>query len=219
MALSPRQYTRAEQRADRLLHHLGLAFAVFGVAVLLALTIRYQDRVALISVGLYAAGLLAMLVASTAANHNLSAAPGTTRVRERCDHAAIFLMIAGTYTPFTVLVLGSALGWGLLAFVWAMALLGAGLKLTGRLGYGPTIGLYLIVGWSILPALRPLLTALPFQALALLVIGGVVYTLGVLAFTATRLPFHTVIWHAMVLIAAACHYAAVLIGVVLPRSA
>lgn len=219
MPLSPRLYTRTEQWADRLLHRVGLGCAVVGVVVLLALTLRHQGTLALFAVSLYAAGLLTMLIASTLANHDLSGQTSTTRRRERFDHAAIFLMIAGTYTPFTIMVLPPHWGWGLLGFVWFVAFLGAGLKLAARLAYGPTIALYLVLGWSILPAISPLLSVMRPLSLVLLVTGGLVYSLGVLAFTASRLPFHTVIWHAMVLIAAACHYAAVLTGVVLPRPA
>lgn len=216
MALSRRVYSSAEQWADRVLHHIGLVGAVVGVAVLIALTLRYQGGLALFSVTLYGFGLLVMLIASTLANHDLSADPATIRGRERFDHAAIFTMIAGTYTPFTLMVLPPTWGWPLLSLVWGLAIVGATLKMAGRLGYWPTIGFYLGLGWSILPAIGHLIVGMAALPLALLVAGGVVYSLGVLAFTASQLPFHTVIWHAMVLIAAGCHYTAILTGVVLP---
>lgn len=217
MALSQRQYSRVEQWLDRGLHYSGLIAALAGVVVLIALTARYHSGLTLFSVALYSAGLLTMLAASTLANHDLQANPEISRPRERLDHAAIFLMIAGTYTPFTLLVLPPLWGWGLFAFVWLLAALGASLKLSDRLGYGPAIGLYLVLGWSILPAIDPLVTRMPTMSLGLLIAGGVLYSVGVLAFLAHRVPFHTVIWHGTVLAAAACHYGAILTGVVLAQ--
>lgn len=220
MPLSSREYTLAEQIADRIVHVVGIAVAVVGVAVLMWLASGRRDAVLLGGVALYGAGLISMLVASALANYDRHGDPERVARRERLDHAAIFLMIAGTYTPFTLSVLAGAWGWGLLTFVWTVALSGAGLKLAGRLGYGPSIALYLLLGWSILPALHPLVAGLALPPLVLLAIGGAVYTAGVLVFVFSRLPYHTVIWHAMVLVAAGCHYAAVLTGVVLPgRSA
>lgn len=216
MALATRDYTAAEQCADRWLHRVGIAVAVVGVAVLLWLAAGRRDGLLLLGVGLYGLGLLAMLVASAVANHHLGVRGEGLLWRERFDHAAIFLMIAGTYTPFTLTVLAGPWGYGLLGFVWTLALAGAALKLTGRLGYGASISLYLLIGWSILPALEPLVAGLSGSPLALLVAGGVVYSAGVVVFLCSRLPFHTAIWHGMVMTAAGCHYAAVLLGVVVP---
>jgi len=215
MPLATRAYSPAEQIADRWLHRIGIVVAAIGVAVLLWLAAGRQDGLLILGVGLYGVGLLAMLIASAVANHDLSAPVRGALWRERFDHAAIFLMIAGTYTPFTLTVLAGPWGYGLLAFVWTVALAGAGLKLAGRLGYGASIGLYMLVGWSILPALKPLVAELPFSPLVLLVTGGVVYSAGVIVFLCSRLPFHTAIWHGMVMTAAGCHYAAVLLGVVM----
>lgn len=216
MALASRDYSAAEQCADRWLHRVGIGVAVVGVGVLLWLAAGRHDLLLLVGVALYSVGLLAMLVASAVANHHLGTRGEGLLWRERFDHAAIFLMIAGTYTPFTLTVLAGPWGMGLLAFVWSLALAGAGLKLTGRLGYGASIALYLLLGWSILPALKPLVAGLALPALVLLIAGGVVYTAGVLVFVCSRLPFHTAIWHGMVMSAAGCHYAAVLLGVVVP---
>lgn len=214
MGLSQRSYTVSEQWADRLLHHVGLVAALIGVVVLLVLTARHHSAVAMVAIGLYAVGLVTMLVASMLANHNLSLTPPAWV--ERFDHAAIFLMIAGTYTPFALLALPGTWGTAFMVFVWGVGALGAALKLAGRLGYGPAIALYLIVGWSILPATGHLTAVMPASALGLLVAGGILYSVGIAAFTAERLPYHTVIWHASVLLAAGCHYVAVLTGVVLP---
>lgn len=215
MPLSSRRYTLAEQIADRIIHVVGLVVAVLGVGVLVWLAAGRRDTVMLGGVMLYGVGLITMLVASALANYDRHDDPKRVARRERFDHAAIFLMIAGTYTPFTLSVLAGAWGWGLLAFVWTVALSGAGLKLAGRLGYAASIALYLLLGWSILPALQPLVAGLAFPPLVLLAVGGAVYTAGVLVFVFSRLPYHTVIWHSMVLVAAGCHYAAVLTGVVL----
>jgi hemolysin III len=129
----------------------------------------------------------------------------------RLDHAAIFGMIAGTYTPIGLLALGGAWGWGVLVVVWAGAAGGAAFKLVapGRFGRA-SIAAYLLLGWAGLAALDPLLAALPPRDLALLAGGGLLYSLGVAVHLSTRLPYHTAIWHALVLAAAACHYAVVL---------
>ncbi len=213
MAISERAYSRAEEWADRGIHYLSLVLAVVGVAFLIVLTAWYREGRVLLAIGVYSVGLLTLLVASTLANHRLGEEPAAWR--ERFDHAAIFLMIAGTYSPFGLVVLPTGWGIGLLGFVWLVAAVGAGLKLAGRLGYGASIALHLLVGWSILPALSALWEELPALPLALLVAGGVIYTLGIAAFMAHRMKFHTAVWHAMVLVAAGCHYASVLTGVVL----
>ena len=152
---------------------------------------------------------MAMLACS--ALYNLTPEGARKRLFRRLDHAAIFLMIAGTYTPFALVAVGGSLGTGLLALVWTAAAGGAAAELLRlRRHDGLSVAAYLLLGWSVLPALGPLSAALSPAGLALLVAGGVLYSVGVVFHLWTRLPYHNAVWHGFVLAAAACHYAAVL---------
>jgi hemolysin III len=129
----------------------------------------------------------------------------------RFDHAAIFLMIAGTYTPFVLIEMNTPWGLSLLAVVWAIAAVGIVLQLFApRYLGGLSVALYLIQGWAVLAALEPLMTALPGRVLTLLMAGGVLYTVGVVFHLWERLPYQNAIWHGFVLTAATCHFAAVI---------
>lgn len=218
MGLSKRLYSRGEQLADRYLHRTAIVSAVLAVLALLSVTLRSGDPLLAIGVGIYGIGLVAMLVCSALSNHNLGDRSPRAELLERIDHAAILFMIAATYTPFTVKAFDYAWGFGLLGFVWAVALTGIAVKLSprGRRRYGLSIALYLILGWSVLPVLDPLMAVLSLPTFILLAVGGGLYSVGVLFYLWARLPYHTVVWHAFVLLAAGCHYAAVMTVVVLP---
>jgi hemolysin III len=166
------------------------------------------------ALAVYGVGLMAMLVASTLYNR---CPPGPRRAfLRRVDHAAIFVMIAGTYTPFTLLAIGGTLGHGLLVFVWLVALLGIALKLLALDHFDAfAIGAYLALGWVGVLAAGPLIDHLTTRALVLLVTGGVVYSVGVLVYRWRSLPFHRALWHLFVLVAAGCHYVAILTDLVL----
>jgi hemolysin III len=129
----------------------------------------------------------------------------------RFDHAAIFLMIAGTYTPFILIKMHTPWGLGLLAVVWTMAGIGIAIKLFApRYLEGLSTALYLVQGWAVIAAWEPLMSAMPGRVLTLLVAGGVLYTIGVVFHLWERLPYQNAIWHGFVLSAASCHFAAVL---------
>jgi hemolysin III len=201
--------SRAEYAADAAVHAVGL---LAGGLACLGLVLALPDeagRRSAAAFGLYAAGLLAMLGCS--ALYNLARPGQWRRILQRFDHAAIFLMIAGTYTPVALLAIGGGWGWALFATVWAGALCGALLKLLAPARIErAAILLYLLLGWVGLLAIGPLLQSLPVADLLLLLLGGMLYSLGVRVHLATTLRFHTAIWHGLVLAAAACHYAVVL---------
>ncbi len=204
-------YSWAERRADAIIHGLGVAFALVGGGVLLAAVARRADGVATASVAVYCVGLALMLGASAA--YNLAPPGQGKEMLRRADHAAIFAMIAGSYTPFAVNLMKWPWGLALCVAVWATAALGIAIKLVfprrfERLG----LALYLGTGWMLLPVIGPMVEALPGVVLGLLIAGGVVYSLGTLVHLARRLPFHNALWHAMVLAAAALHYAAVAVA-------
>jgi len=196
-----------ELLADGVVHGLGLALGGAGALTLVVLAIA--DGNATVPLAVYAAGLLGMLGCS-AAYHLLRASPRRYWLR-RFDHAAIFAMIGGSYTPFTILGLDGAWSVVLTLLVWSMAAVGIAFKLW-RPHRVETISvvLYLGLGWIGIVALDPLLSALHASTIVLLAAGGVLYSAGVVFHLWRALPYHNAIWHGFVLTAAMIHYVAVL---------
>jgi hemolysin III len=215
MSAAPRvaRYTPAERTADRWVHLTGLVLACGGTATMLSIAARSAPGIVAACL-VYSVSLLAMLVCSTLYHHHPKLA--YRPFLRRLDHAAIFLLIAGTYTPFTTCRLHGMWAIAMTAAIWAGALGGVIVKLSGPLRSGglSTIA-YIGLGWIGAIGLRPILAAVDPQALILLGIGGVVYSTGAAIHRWRSLRFHTAIWHTMVLLAAACQYAAILRGVVL----
>jgi hemolysin III len=217
-AMTPRadmrhRYSRGEMVADAAVHALGAVFGLAACGLLAAATLPRAgaDPLRALAIWVYAAGLGAMLGCSALYNLAPAGSPRKALLR-RCDRAAIFAMIAGTYTPFAGVALGGVVGGGLLAFVWVAAAAGAAHALLGRRGgrEGVAVLLYLLLGWCGVVLVVPLSAALSTGALALLAAGGVLYTAGTAFHLADRLPYHNAAWHASVLGAAARHFAAVL---------
>ena len=209
-AISPREHA-----ADRWVHVLGLGLGAPAALAVVLVAAFDSARGQLAPAALYAAGLLAMLGCSAAYNLGRLSARRSSRRHDwlrRLDHAAIFVMIAGTYTPFT-LRLERAWAEGLTAAIWAIAAAGIAVKLlrprTARL-HSISVALYLALGWIGLVALGPFTASLAVPTLLLLAIGGALYTAGVAFHLWHRLPYQNAIWHGFVLAAAGVHYAAVL---------
>jgi hemolysin III len=210
----PRHYpTPAAKCADLVVHIVGLALALVGGIVLLALAVQAHSITKVVGVAIYAAGILAMLGFSTA--YNFAKARYRPLLR-RLDHAGIFLMIAGSYTPFTTEGLTGAWAWGMTTAVWSIAALGAlGKVFLPGVGRRFWVAIYLVLGWLVLIALKPMMANVTSVALLLLALGGVVYSTGVIFYVNKRLKFARAIWHGHVVAAAGVHWAAVLVGVVL----
>lgn len=191
-----------------MIHGLGVAAAPLAALALLHAVVSAGDARAIFSAAVYGAALVATFAVSAA--YNLAVRQQWKEAIRRYDHAAIFSMIAGTYTPFALVGIGGPLGGGLFASVWLLALAGMAFKLLWprRLDRA-SVAFYLALGWLGLPATGALIATLPAVAIGLLGIGGVLYTLGVAFHLCERLPHHNTIWHALVLAAAACHYTAV----------
>lgn len=196
-------------RADACIHVLGVTASLVGCVALAAVMPWPSDWVPMAAIGLYAVGLVGMLGFSAA--YNLAAEGPGKRLLRRFDHAAIFVMIAGTYSPISLLGIGGSWGWGVAGFVWAGALLGAGLKLftPGRFER-MAIAAYLLLGWAGLVAIVPMVAAMQPLDVALVGAGGLLYSLGVIAHVSKRSPYQNAIWHGFVLAAAACHFVVVL---------
>lgn len=202
------EYSAGERRADLCIHLTGVAAGCAG-AVVLALVARHGDGRVLLGMGLYAAGLVAMLACS--ALYNLAAPSPRKRRLRKLDHAAIFVMIAGTYSPFALISMRDAHGTALLVPVWAMAAAGVAWKLARPQGLDrASVVPYLALGWSVLIALDDVAAAVPRSSLILLAVGGVLYSVGSAVHLWRALPYHNPLWHGFVLAAAACHYAAVI---------
>jgi hemolysin III len=206
-----RERARRERTADGVIHVVGIVGAVTCVPLLVVLVMARHAMLPTITAVVYGATLVATLAISGA--YNLIA-DGHAKERLRpYDHAAIFLLIAGTYTPFSLVTIGGTLGRLLCACVWIVAIIGAVLKFVHRRRYERIfVTLYVALGWAGIPALTILMVALPVPAFVLLLVGGALYTAGVAFHLWDALPYSTAIWHAFVLIAAACHYVAVLIA-------
>ena len=203
------QYTIRERIADGCIHAIGVTASLVALTALLV--IGAQSRPLLWAVSLTIYGLALVATFSFSAGYNLVVRPKLKEVLRRLDHAAIFLMIAGTYTPFILIKMQTPWGFGLLAVVWTMAAIGIAIKLFApRFLDGLSTALYLVQGWAVLAAWEPLMSALPGVALTLLMIGGVLYTVGVVFHLWERLPYQNAIWHGIVLSAASCHFAAVI---------
>jgi hemolysin III len=199
----------SEQSLDRLVHWLGLVAGPTAVATLIWATRQGSARV-VAGVLVYCAGLLAMIGCS-ALYHLSSGEARRKAIFRRLDHAAIFLLIAGTYTPFALNAIGGFEGMGLLAFVWSVAACGVILKLLRPHAIErASVALYLLLGWSALAIAGRLLSALSTPTLLLLAAGGALYTVGVVFHLWQRLPYQNAIWHGFVLCGAACHYVAIL---------
>lgn len=205
---------RAEKLADGLVHGVGLIAAAAGGLVLFSFSLMRGDLGLVIATAIYAICLIAMLACS--ALYNLTRPSPARRLLRRLDEAAIFLMIAGSYTPFTVLRFEDAWETGMVAAVWGVALAGVTAKLLApKVPEKAWCAVYLAFGWLAAAALHPMLAGVPLPALVLLAAGGALYTLGVLVFLSPALPFRRAIWHGFVVTAAALHFGAVATGVVL----
>jgi hemolysin III len=210
-------YDKGEILADGIVHGLGIVFGVVAVTALFVATARTVGPWELTSVLIYGGGLLSVLTVS--ALYNLWPVSPVKWMLRRFDHSAIYLLIAGTYTPFITQMKASAEAMAMLACIWTMSVIGIALKLRfpGRFDR-VSIGLYLLSGWSGVVVFESLFGTLPNSTFWLLAVGGLFYTTGVIFHLWERLRFQNAIWHAFVLIAAACHYGAVLDCMVLARA-
>ncbi|HET7384863.1 MAG TPA: hemolysin III family protein [Pseudolabrys sp.] len=204
-------YDRGETLADAVVHILGVALAIGGAAVLFLIAMHHGTIAQFAAVTIYLAGLLAMF--SFSAAYNLWPVSPFKWWLRRLDHSAIYLLIAATYTAF-MLPMHGATPAVVLAIIWAAALAGMAIKLLwpGRFDRA-SVALYLAMGWSGLFAIEPVAAALAPVTLALIATGGVLYSAGVMFHAWRSLRFQNAIWHGFVLIAAFCHYAAVLTSV------
>jgi len=208
--VTERHQTLGEEIANSISHGAGLIGAIAGTPFMIIGAVRLGDPAYLVGAAVFCATMIVLYGASMM-YHALPR--GTAkRVFRVIDHSAIFLLIAGTYTPFTLGVLRGGWGWTLFGTVWALAVMGIALKALGRAGH-PVVstGLYLLMGWLVLVAVKPLVASVPPAGIAWLAAGGLAYTLGVVFYaTDSHLRYGHMIWHGFVVGGTACHYFAIL---------
>jgi hemolysin III len=204
-----RPQSRGEEIANSVSHGIGLVAALVGAPILVAMTARHGTAWNLIGALVFSLTTILLYLASTLYH----AIPGgrAKAVLRTLDHGAIFLLIAGTYTPFTLGVLRGTWGWTLFGLIWGLAAVGVALKAFRALSH-PVIstGLYLAMGWLAIIAIRPFWVRVPLLGLALLLAGGIAYTTGVAFYAARRLRYAHFVWHLWVLAGTGCHFFAVL---------
>jgi hemolysin III len=207
-AASGRSPTLGEEIANAVTHGLGLIAALTGLPLLITASVRTSGR-AVLGAAVFAAALVFLYAASTL--YHALPASRAKRVFRAIDHAAIYALIAGTYTPFMLGALRGSVGWPLLLVVWSLAVVGIVLKCTIGFRY-PVLSTaaYLVMGWLVVVAARPLAASLPAAGIAWLVAGGLSYSGGVVFFAWRRLPYSHAVWHGFVLAGSVCHYVAVL---------
>ncbi len=197
-------YSRAERLADGAVHVAGVIAAVIGVSVMFTMWALDMDGVTLVSTIVYSVALLLMLGASAA--YHLYAYTPARPILRRLDHAAIYVKIAGTFTPLSVF-LGTAFGYFVLALVWILALVGAVSKIMAKRGQMTTGWMpYVALGWIGIALFVPLMAVLPTTSLALMLAGGLTYTIGVIFYAWDGLRFANAIWHGFVAVASACFF-------------
>ena len=210
--------TPAEKTADLVVHVVGLTLAAVGGIVLAVMAALYSGVGAVVATAAYALCLVAMLTVSTIYNQTRPCA--ARPILRRMDEAAIFLMIAGSYTPFTTQRFEGGWAVGFTLLVWAIALAGVFAKLVApRISDAFWSGVYVLFGWLAVIALKPMMDTVHPIALGLLVAGGLIYTAGVFVFISPKVKFRRAIWHGFVVTGATVHWAAVLVGVVLAPAA
>ena len=206
------EYTLGEDIANSVTHGIGVALGIAGLAVLVSLAAREGDPWRIVSLSIYGTTLILMFLASTL-YHSLRI-PRVHRLFRILDHSAIFLLIAGTYTPFTLVTLRGPWGWTLFGIVWGLAAVGIVLKTIFIERFAVlSAAIYIAMGWVVVLAFKPLLDSLPGAGVLWLVAGGVCYTGGVFFFAAKRIPYNHAIWHLFVLSGSICHFIAILLYV------
>jgi hemolysin III len=216
MSTQAKERLTPEEVANCATHGVGLALSVAGFVALVVLAWGHGDAWHVGSCGVYGASLVALYLASTL--YHGARAPRAKRLLQALDHCGIYLLIAGTYTPFTLVTLRGPWGWTLFGLVWGLALAGILFRVLCGERYRPlAVASYVMLGWLCVVAVKPILELVPLGALAWIAAGGLTYTAGVFFFAAERIPHHHAIWHLFVLGGSICHYVAVLLYVLPPR--
>ena len=213
--MQPPESIHYDELANSITHGIGLLLATAGVLVLIVLASLHGSARHIVTCSIYGSTLVFMYAASTL-YHSVQM-PRAKHVLRIVDHSAIYLLIAGTYTPFTLVQIRGGWGWTLFGLVWGLTVVGIAWKALFIRRFAVVSGIiYVLMGWMVVIAVKPLLQHVPLGAIAWLIAGGLAYTAGLVFFAGKRIPHHHAIWHVFVLVGSICHYIAVLLYVV-PR--
>ncbi|MFK0572642.1 PAQR family membrane homeostasis protein TrhA [Endozoicomonas sp.] len=213
--LISRSYSLAEEIANSITHGLGALLSVAGLTLLVTYAAHQADVWRIVSFSIYGATMVLLFMASTL--YHSFQHPKTKRIFKILDHCSIYLLIAGTYTPFLLVSMRSVTGWILFAVIWTLAVLGVIFKVVFGSRYKKlSVSTYVLMGWLVLVASGELADNLSTGGIYWLVAGGLLYTLGVIFYLWKKLPFNHAIWHLFVLGGSACHFFSVLFYVLPP---
>lgn len=201
----PKSYSAKEEALNVYSHGLGFVLSIAGLVLLVFRAVQYGDAWHIVSFSIYGLSMIVLYLASTL--FHAAKNPVRRRRLNIFDHASIFILIAGTYTPYLLVTLNGAWGWSLFGVVWGIALVGVVLKIfyTGRFRLASTI-MYLLMGWVIIVAIKPLLQNLAPGGLWLLALGGVFYSIGAALYMIQKVPYNHAIFHLLVLLGSASHF-------------
>ncbi|MBN2307611.1 MAG: hemolysin III family protein [Candidatus Hydrogenedentes bacterium] len=205
-------YSPGEEVANSVTHGIGAGLSIAGLSVLVSLAAVRGDAWRVVSFSVYGSTLVMLYLASTF--YHSFRSPRVKRVLRVIDHASIYLLIAGTYTPFTLVCLRGAWGWSVFGIMWGLALIGVVSKvfLIGRFRI-LSVAVYVAMGWFVVLVLKPTLAAVPAGGIAWLVAGGCAYTFGVVFYAWKSLPYNHAVWHLFVMAGSISHFFAVLLHV------
>jgi hemolysin III len=203
-----KHYSPAEEKTNIISHALGLVLSMVALVLMVIRASQNGNMLQLVSVSIFGASLIALYAASTF-YHSAREASLRTRLRI-IDHATIYVLIAGTYTPLTLIALGGPVGWVIFSVAWAMAFTGISLKVffTGKFDLVSTM-MYIFMGWIIVFAIKPLMDNMSSEGLFWLFAGGVAYTTGAIIYSIRKIRFNHAIFHLFVLLGSFCHFVSV----------
>jgi hemolysin III len=212
MSLAPTNRVSIEELANAITHGVGLVLSIIGFVVLLVLALMRGGPWQIAGCAIYGVTLVSLYAASTLYHGVFS--PRFKRSLRIFDHCAIYLLIAGTYTPFLLVNLRGPWGWSLFGVIWGLALAGVFFKLW-FVDHFPIVStsFYVLMSWAGIVAVKPVLSQIPATGLLWLAIGGLMYMLGVVFYAIRKIPFNHVIWHLLVMAGSTCHYVAILYAV------
>lgn len=205
-------FTLQQETVHSIIHAFGILFGLAAIPVLTALATKNANIPGIVGASIY--GFCFLMLFSFSTLYHGFQQPHVKRVLEKLDHISIYFLIAGTYTPFLLIYLDNAFGVTLLSVLWSLTLLGIIFKIffTGRFNILSTI-IYLVMGWILFTGGKRFFTAVPANVMLFLIIGGCLYSIGVIFYMWKKFEWHHAVWHFFVLAAAICHYVAVLLSV------
>ena len=208
-----RKYTLGEEIFSSVSHGVGVCLSIAGTVVLLVFSVIYGNALAVVSSSIYGASLIILYTMSTL-YHSFT----NERVKhffQIMDHNTIFLLIAGTYTPITLYILGGVTGWILFYVVWVASIIGITLNsINMEKAKIPSLICYIATGWVIIFAIKPLIAKVPFLSALFLVLGGVIYTVGIVFYVIKKVKYFHPIWHIFTVLGSAFHYFSILIAII-----